>query len=380
MAETGIVRQPRAFLNGITLEEVEVHLVRGQPASFEAVMALDDPSNPGAGYWSSVGEAGATVTIDAGDGSGAQTVFSGHFTRTEVNFADRTVRAEGKDTGDQMIATRNDQAYVNQPVSAVVSQIAGKHGLGANTTGAGGMAGHTYDHQEYRYNTDVQNDWDAIQDMAYQVGNVFWVDGVENILHFVDPQFVDGNYNITYVPPTKESYDSSNVAIHLLCSHDCTLQGGASTLSDSMFSFDNKTYTGTAGGGGGGGSVSGGSKQFYHEAPGRTQDQVETQAQGDKNLADSKQWVIDVTAPGNTSVKASTGVTLSGTGSAWDQLYATKSVTHKVSAHEGYLMNIVGNAGAGSGGGGDSGLPGSEPSTPSQEGVPGLPGASPPPT
>lgn len=343
MPETGSVRAPRAFLNGIVLLEVEVHLVRlGQASTFEAVMALDDPSNPGAAFWSDVGESGATITIDG------VTVFSGHFTHTEVNFGPRVVRAEGKDSADTMIGTRTDEAFPNQTVGSVVSKLAGKVGLGTVQGGkSGDMAGHTYDYQEYRYNTDVQSAWDAVQDMANQIGNIAFVDGVAKTLYFVEPNFTEGNFNVVYRNPTTESYDESNVAVELLCGHDCTLQGGSSTLADSMFSFDNKTYVGKSGGGGTGG----GTKEFYSEEPGRTQDQVQTKAKGLKNLADSKQWTIEVLAPGDPSVKASTGVTLSGTGTAWDQLYAVQSVTHRVSAEHGYLMEITGNAGMGGSGG-----------------------------
>lgn len=345
-AETGTVRYPKAFLNGIVLQQVEVNLVRLQnPSTFEAVMALDDPSNPGAAYWSSLGEDSATISIDAGDGSGSKIVFQGQFTHTEVNFGPREVRAEGKCDVDKMIGTRTDEAFVNTPVSGVVSQLAGKAGVGTNIQGGGQMAGHTYDYSEYRYNTDYQNVWDAIQEMAYQVGNHAFVDAATKTLNFVQPTWVNGNYSVVYVPPSEStvggntgpnSYDQSNVAIQLLCGHDCTLQGGSSWTADGSFSYDDKTYTGKSGGG---------DKQFYGQHPGRTQEQQQTRSSGDKALTDQHSLTIEVTAPGDPSVTASTGVTLSGTGSAWDTQYVMQSVTHRVSFDQGYTMEIVANAG-----------------------------------
>ena len=229
----------------------------------------------------------------------------------------------------------------------MVSQLAGKIGVGANVQGGGQMAGHTYDYSEYRYNTDYQNVWDAIQEMAYQVGNHAFVDASKNILNFVEPTWVEGNYNVVYTAPAEshqggntgpKSYDSSNVAIQLLCGHDCTLQGGSMFTADGTFSFDNKTYTGTAGGG---------QRQFYGAHPGRTQDQQQTRSSGDKALTDNHQWTIEVAAPGDPGVTASTGVTLSGTQSAWDQQYVMKTVTHRISVDNGYTMEIVATAGAG---------------------------------
>jgi hypothetical protein len=257
MAETGILRHPTATFNGIVILECEVVQLGSQgggTSTFEVVMALDDPTNPGAGYWAGAQEIPATISGDNGDGSGSNVLITGNVDHIEIDFGPRIVRAHGRGMDGKLADTRNDQNYVNQPIASVLSQVAGMAGLGLTTTApnVGNMAGHTYDKQNYNFITDKENNWDTIQNLAEQAAGRAFVFG--SSLFVMAPGTGMGSYSVNYVPPTPESYDDSN-AVRIVGRHD-TIVAGAQVTATSQHPHDKETYTaGDSGGGGGAGGA-----------------------------------------------------------------------------------------------------------------------------
>jgi hypothetical protein len=230
MPISGQVRQPRAWLNGINLLTCHVSLTRHQSASeAHATMALDDPSNPGAQYWSSATGIAATITATNGDGSGEGTIFQGQVDKVHVDFHTRIVEVHCLDATMQLTTTRSDENFANQTPAGVVSQLAGQAGLGLSGGGGGGggLAGKTFDQQTYAFNSDYESAWDVIVDMAKRTGNVAFVNG--NTLFFGPPGSTQGSVSITYVPPTPESYASGNF-MTLRCTRDVSLSAGVNSL------------------------------------------------------------------------------------------------------------------------------------------------------
>jgi hypothetical protein len=247
MPISGQVRQPRAWLNGINLLTCNVHLTRHQSASeFSATMALDDPSNPGAQYWSSATPIAATITATNGDGSGENTLIIGYIDKVNVDFHTRIVDVHGLDRTMEMTTTRSDENFANQPTSGVVSQIAAKHGFNLNVSGTSDMAGKTFDFQNYAFNSDNESEWDVLVSMAQRDGNVVYVSG--NDLHYVSPGNTDGSsVSINYVPPTPASYASGNF-VTLRCTRDVPISEGASSLVPSWQTNQKEPSTGQSGG------------------------------------------------------------------------------------------------------------------------------------
>jgi hypothetical protein len=247
MRISGQVRQPRAWLNGITLLTCHVNLTRHQSASeAEATMALDDPSNPGAQYWSSATGIAATITATNGDGSGEGTIFQGQVDKVHVDFHTRIVEVHCLDNTMNLTTTRSDENFANQTPAGIVSQLAGQAGLGLSGGGggAGGMAGKTFDQQNYAFNSDYESAWDVIVDMAKRTGNVAFVNG--NTLFFGPPGSTEGSVTINYVPPTPESYASGNF-MTLRCSRDVSLSGGVNSLVTSWMSNQKQPASGQGG-------------------------------------------------------------------------------------------------------------------------------------
>jgi hypothetical protein len=229
MPISGQVRQPRAWLNGINLLTCHVYLTRHQSASeFNATMALDDPSNPGAEYWSSASPIQATITATNGDGSGTNTLIIGYIDKVNVDFHTRIVDVHGLDRTMEMTTTRSDENFANQPTSSVVAQIAAQHGFVPNITSTSDMAGKTFDFQNYAFNSDNESEWDVLVSMAQRDGNVVYVSG--NNLYYEPPGNTNGGtVTINYVPPTPASYASGDF-MTLRCIRDVSISGGVNTL------------------------------------------------------------------------------------------------------------------------------------------------------
>lgn len=81
--------------------------------------------------------------------------------------------------------------------------------------------------------------------------------------------------------------------------------------------------------------------KFFHDVPGKTEDQVERQASRLQNSAEEKGKYVTVEAPGDVGVRATMSLSLSGTGTAFDQSYDIESVEHRFSIHDGYVMTIT---------------------------------------
>lgn len=252
---TGTVRQPRAWVSCgggmINVEECEVTLVRssGSGSHYEAVMALDEESNPGAAFWSS-GSITASIIGTNGDGA-TSTLITGPVIEVEIDFHDRKVRIQGTDDTQSAATTRTDENFTNQQTTDVVQQIAGRFGWGVQTDGGGSMAGRTFDGQNYCYITNNDSCWDAIQAMAAQDGKIAFLDG-QNTLYYITPgDLNNGTFEVVYTPPSAEGYETSNV-MSLVCHRDPQIDGGVAAQASSWDTRQQQPYNVQTGGGQGG--------------------------------------------------------------------------------------------------------------------------------
>lgn len=247
----GTVRKPQAWVvvasGKVNVLECHVTLVRGEQAStFEATMALDDPSNPGPGFW--LGTAPMPASIIGTDGTNTATLITGSIVIVEVDFTERVVRIEGEDNVQDFVASRSDQAWPNITNLAVVQQIAAKHGYSVYSSGSTQTAGRTYDNQDWRMNSDYENDWDIVCHCAEEDGCVAFLDSVTKTLYYVPPgqPVAGGNYSVVYTPPTPDTYETGSV-VHLQCKRDIQIGEGVSGTVASWNTRDKKAYVAGSG-------------------------------------------------------------------------------------------------------------------------------------
>lgn len=352
--ETGEVRQPYVSLtingslfNVIDCEVTQVGNSDGHSTnSFEATLALDDPAGEPAAWWSTLpSSAQASIFGDNGDGSGAGVLLTGTVTHVSVNFEERTVHVSGSGMLQQGAVTRNDQSYVNQPISSVVSQIAGTIGLGVsiNAPNASQMAGKTYDQQNYAFVTDMQTALDALQQMAHQAGATLTEHN--GTLYFNAPgSSSGGSYNIFYIPPTPESFASSN-SVRLIGKYIPGTPSQATAVSQDIETKTANTAQGQAQGFGGGDTTN-----VYHKSIGDTSAQTQTAAQNRAAEVAQLAYEIEIVMPGDATLNPTMQLTLSGTESGWDNTYHITKVEHRFHVEHGYDMSISAQTAGGGGG------------------------------
>lgn len=81
--------------------------------------------------------------------------------------------------------------------------------------------------------------------------------------------------------------------------------------------------------------------KFFKDVPGKTEPQVQNDANRLQNQAEEKGKYVTVEAPGDVNVRATMTLSLSGTGTAFDQSYDIESVQHRFSIHDGYIMTVT---------------------------------------
>lgn len=118
---------------------------------------------------------------------------------------------------------------------------------------------------------------------------------------------------------------------------------------------------------------------WFRRKAGRTQQQAENEAKRLQRLSEEKEKYVTVDAPGDLTVRATSSLTLTGTGTAFDQTYQIETVEHRFSVGGGYTMSITAkNSGKGdsgyTGGTGDAESPpsGSDTSIPDSSGFSGF--------
>jgi hypothetical protein len=233
----GRTRAPRAWLDAgsgnINLLKCVVYQTRESGASeFTADMALDDSTNPGPSFWMCTAPIEASIIATNGDSaSGTVSLINGKIDHANIEWDKRIVSVHGRDRTADMLDQKMQEGMPNKTYEGILGEIAGNHGLTLHLDGgAGGMAGKTFNFQEYQFQADVENEWDVIQHIAELLGKHASVYGDQ--LYVEKPGNTDGGvYAVEYTPPTPESFASGNF-IMLKTAVDISIaEGGNSTAA-----------------------------------------------------------------------------------------------------------------------------------------------------
>jgi hypothetical protein len=239
----GTVRAPRAWLVALggKIPVISCEVERGSLQSnhkFEAVMALDDKTTPDPDVWASTAPIAASIVGNNGDGtSGDVTLIAGSVEKVVIDFGSRIVTVYGSDITSDFVSKPSDQKFTNQTTAQVVSQIAASHGCDINIGSLAKMAGHTFDGQEYAFNSNAESDWDVIQSCAQQDGVTAFIDN--NTLYYGTQG--DGNFHLVYTPPTAETYETGNF-IKLCIERDIQIAAGVNVTGATWNTRDKKFY------------------------------------------------------------------------------------------------------------------------------------------
>lgn len=331
-----MLRHPRALVivGGQRIRPIEctVHLTTHQSAdTFNAILALDK-NGLDEKYWADTSPIPIEIigTNDAQTG-GWVSMIVGNVDKPEIDLIERTVRISGRDATAKMINKKTNERWQNKKASEIVKEIAGRHGLKVKLSDTLTKAGLQYKDDHNRI-SDQDSEWNVIIKLAKQEGCVAFVKG--DTLYFRAVDSTEGDvYKLRYAPPTNLS-PARGTFTQLRMVRDLNLAKKISVRHRSYQHKTEKVVDSTYESEGAGD----GSLDYDLRGANLTQDQNDQIAS--RKLAEiaSHERTIVVGCPGDTAVDPRMMISLSGTGTGFDQEYMISTVEHIWS--EGYRMLI----------------------------------------
>jgi phage protein D len=334
---TGFVRQPRCLINGIVPIECSVHVSQHQSAdTFAAQIAADAPDGMGVSFWANTLPIPVTVmaTNDIA-GGGLTQMFTGNVDRVEIEWETRIVSISGRDMTSTLHDGKTNEKWLNKQPQDIIQDLAGRVGLGVQfSSGSSDRAGLKFK-DDYNRISELDSYWNVIVRLAKELGCIAYVKG--NTL-IVAPWNAGqgGTYNVFYQGPTPAS-PAMGTVLKLHTARDLHLgktikvnhkawQHKEGQALESEFMLNGK----------------GGTLQHSLKGANLTKQQQDAIAKGRINEIVSREMEIAVHTFGDVTISPSGMVSLSGTGTAFDQSYVISDIEHHWTQNAGYLMHIRG--------------------------------------
>lgn len=359
-------RQPRAQIlidgNAVPLVELTVNVSRhARSDTFSGATALQATGRD-LGYWANIGPVECVVQACNDEGEGYVTLLKGALDTVEVRADAREgakIHFSGRDNSAKLIDNKTTAKHLNKKASDIVKELAEKYGLQADVDDTGDDAGkiHTSDNAHL-----VDNDtaWNTIARLAEREGAFLYFK--DDTIYFKLPgsDSSGGTYPIRFTPPSEdEGADGNLIAIQL--TQNVHLNKGVKQTVRSWHTRKEKNICTTKEAQSAG---YGDPLEFIDYVAGLTDEQVEKIATKKQIERQRHEMRIEVIMPGDVNFDARMMISLSGTGSSWDQEYHCDSAVHQFSAFSGYSLRIAAkNKRGGEGGGEDGGAGGSDPAS-----------------
>ncbi|MGN6536404.1 MAG: phage late control D family protein [Mesorhizobium sp.] len=328
---------PRALVlvNGsaLTPTAVEVQMSKTQKSdTFHAEIPLGAlPAGMDEGWWSTANNITVQVQVSADEIAGYVQIFDGKVDRVDFDFAGRLLSISGRDKSAALIDATSTEKFNNQQPDQIVQTIAGRHGIAADTDSVSAKAGKIFQF-DYAKLTQRESEWTVIQRLADHFGMVCYATGGK--LYWKSyPEHLP-TLSVIYVPPTPESPAEASF-VSLRGTRNVILGRPVKVSVKSWNHKEKKLYQSDQTEPGSGDTLI-----YNYQEPGLTGDQVERISK--KRLAEntSHEFGFELEMPGDPTVTPRFMLELSGTGTAFDQQHEIKSVEHRISFDEGYLMTI----------------------------------------
>jgi phage protein D len=264
-----------------------------------------------------------------------QSFILGNADGLDFDPVENRIQISGRDLAAAMVDKKTSEKFVNQKASDIAKTIASRHGLTADIDEVPGLDGTFYEIDHTRLNS-ASSEWDLLCELAEDYNCNVWVDG--QTLHFKNAdEPTSGVYTIQWMSPYKaRGFPLSNVA-HITFHRNCTLAKNVQVIVQSWNSKQKKAFTGSAEA-----SKSGAveSQIYTYNEPGLSADQASSRAQKRLNAIVNNEMSMSASLPADNILNARMQVSVTGTGTPFDQIYYPASVTRHMSAEGGYTMSF----------------------------------------
>lgn len=336
---SGVVRQPRAVISvgGVSITPVECSVCttthkRGD--TFNATLALDTPGGLDESYWADTAPIPVTVmaTNDLRSG-GWSLLFSGNVDSAEIDFVGRTVQITGRDKTAALLETKTTEKWLNRTAPEIVQDIAGRVGLTADVQVSNpDKVGLIYK-DDYNRISDQDVLYNVLVRLAQREGCAVFVKKDRLVFKPAD-QLGGGSYTINYVRPTPQTYAIGNFT-KLTASRNLAVAKNVTVNVKSWRQKQEQQIESEYKSNGPGGDLT-----YTYRAPNLTKQQADKIAQGRHDEVVTRERSISIDAPGDVSIDPEMLLTLTGTGTGFDQDYIISQIEHRFNEGEGYRMTV----------------------------------------
>jgi phage protein D len=309
-----------------------------QADRFHATVALGlDPSLPAA-WWAETDD--IKIEIQIGFGTAApQSLFIGHVDQLDIDPICQTVELHGRDLSSLLVDAKTQETFSNQTASQVAKTLAARHGLTASVTATTHLVGSYYEieHDSITLNNFSRQttEWDLLTYLAKQEGFDVWVHG--NTLYFQPPPTGDGTpFPITFQPGQPPV---TNV-LTLRMERSLTLAQDIIVTVKSWKTSDGTAYTRSSKAVGTHKASSGKAQNYAVTIPNLTPDQALKQAQQMASDLSKHERILIVSMPGELALTTRNMVSLSGTGTSFDQSYFVAEIEREISFESGFTQRL----------------------------------------
>lgn len=270
----------------------------------------------------------ATNDILAG---GLTELIKGTIDQVDLDFVQKIATISGRDLAAGMIDTKSTEEWINHTTAAIVKDIAGRHGLSAVITNGTTKAGLAYV-DDFNQITDSDTEWDLLIKLAKREGATVFVKGTK--VYFQPLGMASsGTFKLIYSPAL--SGPPSGNFITLRCVRDLTLAKTVKAKVSGWNAKSKKAITSIYQAAGAAGTL-----QYEHRGGNLNKAQTDLIAQSIVAQNINLERSVQADVPGDVSIDARMKLSLSGTGTSFDQTYSISEISHRFSQTEGYRMSI----------------------------------------
>ena len=339
---SGTLRQPRAFVSvegqSLSVIECAVSVSLHQSAdTFYAKLPLDNDAGLDEAYWADAAPIAITINATNDASQGAMTaLLVGQADEPLIDFAQRTVLIKGRDLTGALTDLKTSEKFQNLSNQDIITQLAGRAGLTVNFGGSTDQAGLQFD-QDYNEISDSDACWNVVIACAKRLGCIAFVRGKVLYVQPLDQPPLSF-YAIHYRPPTPAQIASGSF-VGLTCARNLNLAKSVTMQMESVRHKQGDVVTSKFQSNGKSKNTNASIYQF--RAPNLTKEQSDRIVKGHLKETLSHERVVQLQGlPGDVTVNPATQwLSLSGTGTEFDQDYIMSNISHRFSMN-GYQMDI----------------------------------------
>lgn len=318
-----------------------------QADRFNAQFALLPGSAFSADWWSSQGRVRLTLQAGMADPtagiSGWTTLLVGDCDTVDIEMGTGLVHVAGRDLTALLIDQKLAQTYQNQTASQVATMLANAVGLTPNVAATTTLIGRYYraDHTNTALGqfTEASAQWDLLVYLADQEGFDVWVEGTT--LNFQPPPAKPTMVNLPYVRGDIPQFGGTSLTL----SRAMTLAKDVEVQVRSWNSQQKNSFTVTVRGSiktNEGAVVKLGPPQTYlFVKPDLTRAQAQVYAQQKLAEISRHERTVSAQMPGDLTTSARDMVSLTGTGTAFDQAYYIDTLERSLDLQSGFVQTLT---------------------------------------